>query len=59
MEKAAQCRKLCMEMKKKLLKETVSTNASRDRKERGVKLSDFAVGRVVGQGKFSRVHLAR
>ena len=49
---------ICGDLKKKILKETVSTTST-EFLERELTVKEFGLGKLIGQGKFSKVYLAR
>ena len=57
-EKTEKCRQLCLEIKRKLFKETVSTTTT-EAPKRSLSISDFKLEKLIGEGKFSKVHIAR
>jgi hypothetical protein len=57
-EKTQKCRQLCLEIKRKLFKETVSTTTTETPKK-SLSISDFRLEKLIGEGKFSKVYIAR
>ena len=57
-EAALKCKELCLNLKKKVLKETVSTTTT-EQCDNELSIADFSLGKLLGEGKFSKVYLAR